>query len=368
LSRGGGLLSFGDRVGALRFSATYYRDLVHGRQRGLGATLQRAGLDLLSLVYGLVVAGRNRLYDWRWRKIHDAGIPVISVGNLTLGGTGKTPCVEYVSRFYCEQGLRVAILSRGFGVDAGPNDEALLLEESLPDVPHLQGKDRVELARIAVDELESEVLVLDDGFQHRRLHRGLDIVLIDSTDPWGAGRVFPRGLLRESRSGLRRAAAAILTRCDQVDKKTREQLRLQVHCWAPRALIAEASHRPLEMLRWQQQAASVEILRGASVAAFCGIGNPESFRRTLQDAGAGIVAFREFADHHAYSASDVEDLRGWAGKQAKDCLVVTTQKDLVKLRLSTLGGQALWALRVGLHFEAGQEALDQKLLEAVRSA
>jgi tetraacyldisaccharide 4'-kinase len=98
--------------------------------------------------------------------------------------------------------------------------------------------------------------------------------------------------------------------------------------------------------------------------AFCGIGNPESFRKTLEQAGARILAFRTFPDHHAYNASDVEDLRSWASKQAKDCLVVTTQKDLVKLRLPNLGGQALWALRVGLHFEAGQQALDQKLLEA----
>jgi tetraacyldisaccharide 4'-kinase len=352
----------------LRFSATYYRDLVHGRQRGFGASLQRASLGLVSGIYGLVVAGRNRLYDWHWPTIHEAGVPVISVGNLTLGGTGKTPCVEYVSRFYLKQGLLVAILSRGYGADSGPNDEALLLEESLPDVPHLQGADRVDLARIAVEELESEILVLDDGFQHRRLKRVLDIVLLDTTDPWGAGRIFPRGLLRESRTGLARADAIIFTRCDQVDVMTREELRLRVKDLAPKAIVAEASHRPLQMLRWQKPAAEVALLNGATVAAFCGIGNPESFRRTLQDAGARVIAFRTFPDHHAYNVADVEDLRGWAAKEAKDCLVVTTQKDLVKLRLPNLGGQALWALRVGLHFEAGQEALDQKLLDAVRSA
>jgi tetraacyldisaccharide 4'-kinase len=315
-----------------------------------------------------VIAGRNRLYDWRWRTIHDAGVPVVSIGNLTLGGTGKTPCVEHVCRFYRDQGFQVAILSRGFGALSGPNDEALLLEESLPDVPHLQGKDRVELARIAVEELESEVLVLDDGFQHRRLHRTLDIVLVDTTDPWGAGRIFPRGLLRESPRSLARAQAIVFTHCDRTDVATRDALRVQVNRWAPKAIIAEARHRPIELQRWRMPTESLERLRGASVAAFCGIGNPESFRRTLQDTGASVVAFRAYADHHAYSASDVEELRDWAGKQTKDCLVVTTQKDLVKLRLSTLGGQALWALRVGLQFEAGQEALDQKLLEAVRPA
>ena len=278
--------------------------------------------------------------------------------------------MEYVSRFVREQGLQVAILSRGFGAADGPNDEALLLEESLPDVPHLQGADRVALARIAVEELESEILVLDDGFQHRRLSRTLDIVLLDTTDPWGsAGRIFPRGLLRESPSGL--ARADVVTP-DAVRPGGRECER--EHCvnepeqlTPPAQLIAEASHRPVQMLRWQQSLGSVEQLNGANVVAFCGIGNPESFRRTLHDAGARVSAFRAFPDHHAYTASDVEDLRGWAGKEAKDCLVVTTQKDLVKLRLPNLGGQALWALRVGLHFEAGQEALDQKLLEAARA-
>jgi tetraacyldisaccharide 4'-kinase len=117
-------------------------------------------------------------------------------------------------------------------------------------------------------------------------------------------------------------------------------------------------------MRNQHPAQNIQLLRGKAAVGFCGIGNPESFRKTLEQAGARILAFRTFPDHHAYNASDVEDLRRWASNQAKDCLVVTTQKDLVKLRLPNLGGQALWALRVGLHFEAGQQALDQKLLEA----
>jgi tetraacyldisaccharide 4'-kinase len=215
--------------------------------------------------------------------------------------------------------------------------------------------------------LESQVLVLDDGFQHRRLHRALDIVLVDATDPWGAGWIFPRGLLRESPRSLKRAQVIVFTHCDRTDVATRARLRSQVEHWSPGAIVAEARHQPLELQRWRQPSETIERLRGRAVAAFCGIGNPESFQRTLEDVGATVAAFRAYPDHHAYSASDVEELRDWAAKQTKDCLVVTTQKDLVKLRLPTLGGQALWALRVGLHFEAGQEALDQKLLEAVRS-
>jgi tetraacyldisaccharide 4'-kinase len=352
----------------VRFSADYYRDLVYGRKRGIGATLQRAGLDVVSRAYALVVEVRNRLYDWQWRVSYAAQVPVISVGNLTLGGTGKTPCVEYVSRLYREHGFQVAILSRGYGHQAGPNDEAMLLEEALPDVPHLQGPDRVELARIAVEELESEVLVLDDGFQHRRLRRTLDIVLIDMTDPWGAGRMFPRGLLREAPRSLARADVVLLTRCDQADAASQASVQAEVRRRAPNVIVAQSSHRPFQMVRWRQTPECVDILQGQPVLAFCGIGNPESFRRTLEQAGAKILAFRTFSDHHAYDAGDVDDLRGWAGEQAKDCLVVTTQKDLVKLRLPNLGGKALWALRIGLHFEVGREALDQKLLEAARVA
>src|SRR5439155_4635434 len=129
---------------------------------------------------------------------------------------GNTPCVEYLARHYRDLGLRVAVLSRGYGAREGRNDEALVLEANLPDVPHLQGADRVALARIAVEELESNVLVLDDGFQHRRLARDLDVVLIDATEPWGYGYLLPRGLLRESPRGLKRAGAVLLTRCDQV--------------------------------------------------------------------------------------------------------------------------------------------------------
>src|SRR5262249_31870064 len=147
-----------------------------------------------------------------------APVPVISVGNLTMGGTGKTPCVEYVSRRLSDRGHRVAILSRGYGEGDGPNDEALVLEQDLPDVPHLQGADRVALAHMAVDELESEVIVLDDGFQHRRLGRSLDLVLIDATQPWGHGFLCPRGLLRESPGELARAHVLIITRCDHISE------------------------------------------------------------------------------------------------------------------------------------------------------
>jgi tetraacyldisaccharide 4'-kinase len=334
----------------------YYRTLVSGERRGWVPGLMREGLRALSLPYGWGVWLRNRGYDAGRLRAHRACVPVISIGNLTLGGTGKTPCVEYVARFFSERGKRVAILSRGYGAQ-GRNDEAMLLDENLPGVPHLQGPDRATLATEAIEQHGAEVLVLDDGFQHRRLARDLDIVLVDATDPWGGGHLFPRGLLREPPAALRRADLVMLTRCDLVSAEERAELRNTLARIAPGMGIVEASHRALGLMNGARRG-DIGRLRGKPVAAFCGVGNPSAFRRTLENLGLGVVAFRSFPDHHPYSAADVDDLRTWAENQS---IVVTTQKDVVKLPPEALGSVELWALRVGLHFEAGQALLDHKL-------
>jgi tetraacyldisaccharide 4'-kinase len=336
-----------------------YLALVRGEKRGPWPALQRLGLHAASLPYGLAVRLRNLAYDRGWLGVRRVSVPVVSVGNLTVGGTGKTPCVEYVARHYRGRDLRVAVLSRGYGADGGRNDEALVLEENLPDVPHLQGADRVRWAEAAIEELDSEVLVLDDGFQHRRLARDLDLVLLDATDPWGQGRLLPRGLLREPPSALRRAGVIVLTRCDQAADL--DGLHRRVARLAPGIPVVETTHRPLDLIDSDDTAMSLESLHQRPVAAFGGIGNPEAFRRTLFDLGADLRAFRAFPDHHPYSRDDVEDLRRWAGGLPADGVVVTTQKDLVKVRLPRLGGRPLAALRVRLHVEAGQDVLHQHL-------
>jgi tetraacyldisaccharide 4'-kinase len=325
-------------------------------------------LRLVSVPYGWATAIRNRLFDWGWKRQEKVSVPVVSVGNLTLGGTGKTPCVEYIARFHRERGHCVALLSRGYGAGDGPNDEALVLEENLPDVPHLQGADRVSLARAAIEELESDILVLDDGFQHRRLARELDVVLIDATNPWGYGYLFPRGLMRESRRGLKRAGVVVLTRCDQVDADERRRLREEVSQLAPQAPIVETCHQPVDLVNSEGQTTTLEELQTRPVAAFCGIGNPEAFRRTLTDRGANVVALKIYADHHAYSRQDVEELRRWAGEQPADAMIVTTQKDLVKLRIVELSGRPLWALRIKLQGRSadGMVAFDEALERAAQ--
>jgi tetraacyldisaccharide 4'-kinase len=339
--------------------------LMRGDRRGPGPALLRCLLQVASLGYGLLVRLRNRLYDRGWWASERVEVPVVSVGNLTVGGTGKTPCVEYVAGFYRDRDRRVGLLSRGYGSPRGANDEALVLEENLPDVPHLQGPDRVLLARTALAELESEILILDDGFQHRRLYRDLDLVLLDATAPWGYGHLLPRGLLREPPSSLRRAHAVLLTRCDQVAEADLERLRQRVCLLAPRAVLAETIHRPVELVNASRQTSPLDLVRSAPVAAFCGLGNPDAFRQTLQQLGANLTAFRAYPDHHAYRLEDVEDLQCWATSLPAEALLLTTQKDLVKLRVDQLAARPLWAVRIRLTFRKGQEAIENLLARAV---
>jgi tetraacyldisaccharide 4'-kinase len=338
--------------------------LIRGDARGPGAVLARAGLWWARLPYGAATWTRNRLFDLGLRKPTRVPVPVVSVGNLTLGGTGKTPCVESVAGFYRGLGLAVAVLSRGYGADAGRNDEAMVLEENLPDVPHLQGADRVGLAATAVEELESDVLVLDDGFQHRRLARDLDIVLLDATQPLRREYLFPRGLLREPVGSLSRAGLVVLTRADQVEPEGLDAQRHWLRARFPALPVATAVHAPVALVGTDDTRDVLE-LKGKPVGAFCGIGNPEAFRRTLADLGAKVVAFRAFPDHHPYSRADVDEVRTWAAALPPGAAVATTQKDLVKLRLPDLADRPLWAVRVGMRFTGGEDVLREKLRAAV---
>lgn len=351
------------------FSAAGFRELVSGRRRGLTASAARAALSLAELIYAPAMRLRNLRYDRSEAASQGVGVPVVCVGNLTLGGTGKTPMVEWIARRLREREIRVAIVSRGYGVEAGArNDEAIELEEKLPDVPHLQNVDRVEGARTAIEEFESQAILLDDGFQHRRLKRDLDVVLIDALEPFGYGHVFPRGLLREPLSGLKRAGVVVLSRADLVDEAERTRIRDEVRRRNAAAIWCEVRHAPRALLSSAGPNVAgietpLESLRGKRVVGFCGIGNPEGFRRTLVGLGCDLVDFREFPDHHAYQRADVEALTK-AALDANAEVLVCTHKDLVKLRIDSLAGRPLKAVVVGVEFLVGETELVEKL-EAV---
>ena len=202
-----------------------YRVIMSGERTDLSAVLMRGGLRAASSLYRVGVSSRNRRFDRGSAEVHCCGVPVVSIGNLTTGGTGKTPIVCFLAKKLRQHHLRVSIVSRGYGRgEAESNDEAMELADRLPDVPHVQDADRVEAARIAVQELATQIVLMDDGFQHRRLHRDLDIVVIDATCPFGFGYLLPRGLLREPIASLRRADLVILSRCDLVDSAVLQQI------------------------------------------------------------------------------------------------------------------------------------------------
>lgn len=343
--------------------ANEFQQIVSGRARGLRAAAWRLGFRIAEGPYTLAVRWRNRRYDLGRAEIRRVGVPVVSVGNITLGGTGKTPMVEWIARFYRGRGVRVAVVSRGFGAEKGAlNDEGRELEERLPDVPHVQSPDRVAAAELAIEEFATELIVLDDAFQHRRLARDLDVVMLDAQVPFGYGHVFPRGMLREPAEGLRRAHVVVLSRADMAEPAQRQQIRCQVARLAPQTLWAETFHAPRALVDCHGRREPAEWLAGRRVAAFCGIGNPAAFRHTLERLGCQVVALKIFADHYAYARTDVEQLNAWAAALCTEA-VLCTHKDLVKLGIEMLGGSPLRAVVVELEFLAGQAELEQRLAE-----
>jgi tetraacyldisaccharide 4'-kinase len=342
-------------------SPTTFRDIVSGRRRGVFAALTRVALRVGSVPYGWVVNARNRGFDRDGADVHRVDAPVVSIGNLTVGGTGKTPMVEWICRYFRQQEVRVAILSRGYRAGAdGRNDEALELELALPDVPHLQNPDRVASATVAVDELASQLLVLDDGFQHRRLARDFDIVLLDATEPFGYDRLLPAGTLREPVASLDRAHAIVLSRADMLDAAGREAICRRAATYNATAVWCEVEHRPAALLSAHGDREPLEALAGAPVVAFCGIGNPAGFRHTLDRLGAKVAAWREFPDHHDYTRDDVTELAELL-RTTHAKFAICTRKDLVKLRVQTIAGAPLRAIGVELQFVAGEQALRDAL-------
>ena len=339
---------------------TTFREIVSGRRRGLLAGVVRGLLRLCEFPYSWVMRRRNARYDSGKAEVHRVGVPVVSVGNLSMGGTGKTPLVEWIARYLVRQrNLKVALVSRGYGAAAdGVNDEAMELELALPEVPHEQNRDRVAAALTVIDEHGSQVIVLDDGFQHRRLGRDLDIVLLDATEPFGFRHVFPRGTLREPLAGLQRADVVMLSRADMIDEIAREEVRQHVELVAPEALWCEVVHGPAGLINSEGGMLSLDVLKRKRVAVFCGIGNPKGFRHTLDGLGCDIARWREFPDHYRYTEEDIASIADWASDAD---LVLCTRKDLVKVREVCLGEVPLWAVGIELRFLVGEESLKKKL-------
>jgi len=320
----------------------FYHKLVSGHLKGWTAAVLRAVLTILAAIYSLIIRLRNILYDRRILKIHHNKALVISIGNITLGGTGKTPLVVWLCNYLHQLDLSCAVLTRGYKTNTKTNtaknkttntitDEPAVLSENCRHLEVIVDPDRVAGAAKAIEKFGAKILIMDDGFQHRRLARDLDIVTIDATQPFGYGKIFPAGLLREPLTSLRRADAVVITRCDQIPEPELGKIKNKLLTVNPNILIAHSIHAAVNIISTDHSEAPIEQLKGSRIYAFCGIGNPNSFINTIKALGAEITGSKIYNDHHQYNQSNLVDIYTQAGLAGAE-LILTTQKDWTKIK------------------------------------
>jgi tetraacyldisaccharide 4'-kinase len=304
-------------------------------------------LTPLGALYRAAVTARDAGYQTRFLKTHSVSVPVISVGNITVGGTGKTPFVRWLAKHLANPRRRVCILTRGYRRDnaksqtvvsdgekilsdvANSGDEAMMLAQSLIGKSAVVcNADRVAAANWAIENLHSDVCLLDDGFQHRRLARDLDIVVIDATNPFGNGRLLPAGILREPIKNLSRADCIVLTRTsDERAVELIDRIRQVTD-----AAVFQSHTKFAGICRLDSKESTREISAlSQPLAAFCGIGNPRAFFQQLRAAKFDVRDEHAFRDHHKYSQADIDRLTEQANAKGAQALI-TTAKDAVKLQ------------------------------------
>ena len=372
----------------------YTVDVILGRREDAISTLYGAFLQGLSFIFSGVVQLRTWLY--RHRILHDQplGCLVVVVGNLTVGGTGKTPVVETFARALQHRGRKVAILSRGYKSKAPPfwkkwwfrithtaeppprvvsdgstvlldseqaGDEPYMLARNLPGVVVVVDKNRVKAGAYAIKRFGCDTLILDDGFQYLPLKGRLNLLLVDKTNPFGNGHMLPRGILREPITHLKRASYVFLTKSNGRRDMELEAL-IQQH--NPGVDVIECAHRPQYLQRLGTVVGSdggrvpLAWLKGRKVVAFSGIATPESFEKFLRDLGALIMARERYLDHYRYTQDDINGLFELAQKQGAECLV-TTEKDAVRIDATKAFPLPVYYLRLEIEIVQGAANFDE---------
>ncbi|HQO57350.1 MAG TPA: tetraacyldisaccharide 4'-kinase [Candidatus Omnitrophota bacterium] len=345
----------------------YLYEVISGRKHGPLAAGVRGVLRFLSMLYALVIRIWLAAYDRRFLPVKELGKPAVSVGNITWGGVGKTPFVEWLARYFLECKVRPAILTRGYMPSQGGralfsgSDEARMLQKKFPDMPVVAGRDRRKGAREILSQRAVDVFILDDGFQHRGVKRDLDIVLIDTTNPFGNRFLLPRGSLREPLSSLRRADVFVLTKTDQTPGVL-DVLKDQLKTWNPSAIFVETIHQPVSFSASRSGMALADI-KGHPVCLVSGIGDPGSFEKMVVGLGALVRDTKFFPDHHCFSAGDVEDILQSCQTQGIRVIIMTA-KDAVKwpedFECSSSGLKVL-VLNMDIKITKGKEALLARL-------
>lgn len=364
---------------------TYFIDLVHSKEvDGLFPHLIMGILYIFSLIYGLLVNIKLAGYKYGIFQKQKLDCFVISLGNVTVGGTGKTPTAQRLARDIRDMGYRVVILNRGYRAKwhgevgivsdgkrlhmdaAEAGDEAYMLAKHLPEVPVLIGAERAKTGRYAIEHFGAEVAILDDGYQHWQLERDLDILLVDAVNVFGNGYILPRGTLREPISHISRADICLMTKVDQAAAGSCDYIRETVHRYNPEARIVESIHQPrcfIPLTEWYVNIASQGIdiaqMRGKRIMAVSAIGNPASFEQTLSDLGAVIIESLRYPDHHDYAMSEMTDIFQQAENAGAEAIVIT-EKDAVKIPADVAREKwsiPIYVICVEVNFQKGSEGL-----------
>ncbi|MDD4939809.1 MAG: tetraacyldisaccharide 4'-kinase [Candidatus Omnitrophica bacterium] len=361
----------------------YLHDLATDRRKGFLAGTIKSFLYPASLIYGLAVRALTFIYRLKPRAL---GCKVISAGNITLGGTGKTSLVLLIARYLKENGHKVAIVSRGYkrqipnpclsGRQAKsriPNEEAMgdepaMLKMNLKDVPVIVDADRICGARIAVRDFGADTVILDDGFQQWRLKKDLDIVAIDAVYLFGNRRLIPRGILREPLSSLKRADMFILTKSDLAPNN--KDIKEYLNSINPAAPVLGSIHSPVGFYRMdkQDELLNINSLRGKTAVLFSGIGDPGSFEKLIKNLGIRVEFSFRFRDHHNYTRKDLDNITRCSEEKNTDA-IITTEKDAVRIRNSrlTAPGSGLLYLRVELKITDNEQEFHNRLLRLYSS-
>jgi len=332
--------------------------------------LPRRMLSAAGLIYGRIMTIRNSLYDHGVLKTRWLDAPVIAVGNMTTGGTGKTPMVIYLAKMVESIGERPGVIMRGYGSKPGKEaDEVMLLRRHLPGVPIIGNPDRIDGGKHAIQQ-GAEVIIADDAYQHRRLGRDLDICLVDAMFPFGGGQILPLGRLREPMTGFSRADLVILTRCDQVTESKLAEIEAELRQWIGSAIpLLRSSHVPNYYVDFSGREFEVGMLKWKKVFAWAGIGRPEAFYETIRRLGVEIVGTRDFRDHYRVTVDDLRSLR----TQAETCgaeMILCTEKDVVKIndamvREAGVDCEKMAALKINIVMSSEHEHIFKTQVEKV---
>ncbi len=365
-------------------------DVILGRRTGKRAAAFRVFLSSLSKLYGSLVDLRLFLYRNRILRERNLGCLVVSIGNLTVGGTGKTPVVEKFARSLQDGGRRVAILSRGYksvkkplvkrliGKMKGENeinpprvvsdgksllldsrtagDEPYMLAANLKDIPVVVDKDRVKSGKHAISELNCDTLILDDGLQYLKLRHRLDIVLVDRWQPFGTEKLLPRGTLREPPKNLKRASYIFITKCNG---EPNDELKDRIRLYNRTAKIIECEHRPQHLQHLEtREILPLEALSGKRVGTISAIAVPESFEHGVGKLGAKVVATKRFMDHHRFTEQEIITFINCCVESEVD-MIVTTEKDSVRFPRLPRMDVPIFYLRVEIGILSNEESFDE---------